>query len=66
MLVALVVAQRLGLEIEPFGAEANQLFLGRLAGGLGCRAGAAFAGALRRSTERMRAINSRSSQGLAT
>ena len=63
MLVAFVVAQRLGFEVEPFGAEPHQLFLLRLCSrGLG---GAALAGVLRRSTERMRAISSRSSQGFA-
>ena len=62
VLVAFVVAQRLRLEIEPFGAEPHQLLLVRLgASGFG----AAFTGALRRRTERMRAINSRSSQGFA-
>jgi len=61
MLIALVVAQRLRLEIEPLRSEPHQLVAAASAVATGARSGA-----LRRSTERIRAINSRNSQGFAT
>ena len=65
MLIAFVVAQRLRFEIKPFGAEPDQMIVGRLSPRPLLSRPRRLAGPLRRSTERIRAINSRSSQGLA-